>query len=227
VHVPDGFLGPQTYGPGTAVAGLAWLWALRRFRRGLGQVALARLGVLSALAFVVGTVAIPLPGGTTTHLTGVPLLALLFGVWTTYLVSSVVLALQAVLLGEGGITSLGCNALAMGLVGAAVTRGTWYLLGRRPGGVGVFVAAWVGILASAAAVALLLGLQPAIAHTPEGEPLYFPFPLTVTLPAVLGPHLLTGAAEGFLTVLVLGFLRRVVPGLLGPKAETRNAIPEG
>jgi cobalt/nickel transport system permease protein len=51
-------------------------------------------------------------------------------------------------------------------------------------------------------------VQPSVAHTPEGQPLFFPFGLGVTLPAVVIPHALLGIGEGLLTVLVVGFLRR-------------------
>jgi len=57
-------------------------------------------------------------------------------------------------------------------------------------------------------LAVVLGIQPAIAHSADGQPLFFPFGLSVALPAVVLPHALLGVAEGLLTVLVVGFLRR-------------------
>jgi cobalt/nickel transport system permease protein len=63
-------------------------------------------------------------------------------------------------------------------------------------------------------VALVLGLQPHIAHRPDGTPLFFPFGFGVTLPAIVIPHLVVGAGEGVLTVLVYQFVAksRRIPG---------------
>ena len=75
------------------------------------------VGALTAVAFVLQTIMIPLPGGTSTHLVGASLLALLRGPLVAFLCESLVLLLQALFFGAGGITVLGVNALAMGLCG--------------------------------------------------------------------------------------------------------------
>ena len=120
-----------------------------------------------------------------------------------------VLAMQALLFGDGGITALPINALAMGLAGSFAALATWKLLGRFHEAVALFLAGWLSIVLPAVLVATVLGLQPAIAHDAGGAPLFFPFGLHVTLPAVVLPHLLVGIGEGVLTLLGWRYLTRL------------------
>jgi cobalt/nickel transport system permease protein len=208
MHVPDGFLSPQTFLPAYAVAGGAWVYAARRLRRRLDDTLLPRLAVLSAFAFVLMSVMLPLPGGTSVHASGIGILAVLFGPWTAFAAVSLVLVLQALVLGAGGVTVLPVNALAMGLAGSAGACLGYRLLERFDERLALFAAGWLATVVPALLIATVLGLQPAIAHSPEGQPLFFPFGLSITLPAVVGPHVLLGIAEGLLTALVVRYLRR-------------------
>jgi cobalt/nickel transport system permease protein len=212
MHIPDGFISPKLYLPGYAVAAAGWAFGLARVRRRLSEETIPTLAVLSALSFVLMSVSLPLPGGTTAHATGVCLLALLAGVWEAYLALSLVLLLQAVLFGQGGVTPLPLNALAMGLAGAVAGRWTFLALRRANETVALFVAAWLSVCLPAALVALALGVQPLIAHAADGTPLFFPFGPRITLPALLVPHAILGIGEGILTVLVFRLASRLLPG---------------
>jgi cobalt/nickel transport system permease protein len=205
MHVPDGFISPKVYLPAYAVAAGFWIYALKRAKDALNEETIPTLAVLSGLSFVLMTVTIPLPGGTSVHATGIGILAVVFGIWISFIAVSIVLFLQAVLFGAGGVTSLPVNALAMGLVGSAAA---YYLFNGLRGiheRTALFAAGWISISLSALLVALILGLQPRIAHTEEGIPLFFPFGLSITLPAVLIPHMIIGIGEGLLTVFVFQF----------------------
>jgi cobalt/nickel transport system permease protein len=208
VHVPDGFLSPQTYVPAYALAAGAWAYAARTLRRRLDETLLPRLAVLCALGFVLMSVMLPLPGGTSVHASGIGILAVVFGPWITFAAVSLVLLLQALVFGAGGITVLPVNALAMGLGGSLAACLGYRLLKPLDERAGLFAAGWLATAAPAVLIAIVLGIQPAIAHTAEGQPLFFPFGLSVTLPAVVVPHALLGIAEGLLTILVVSFLRR-------------------
>jgi cobalt/nickel transport system permease protein len=202
MHIPDGFLSPATVLASAALVLPAWAWAARGLAAQLDDSLIPRLAMVTALAYGLGLVMLPLPGGTSGHALGVALLALLFGWRLAFLACSGVLALHALLLGAGGLTALPMNALAMGLLGSASAITTYRLLRRLNETVAVAVAAWVSVQVAAALVALVLGAQPLIARRPDGAPLYFPFGWAVTLPAVLLPHALIGVAEAALTVLV-------------------------
>jgi cobalt/nickel transport system permease protein len=209
MHIPDGFISPQTYLPAYAVAAGLWAYAARRVKRNLDADTLPFLAAYTALSFVLMMVALPLPGGTTAHAAGVGLLAVSFGGWMSFLAISLVLAMQALLFGDGGVTALPINALAMGLAGSFAAVAAWKLLGRLNQNAALFLAGWISIALPAALVALALGIQPAIAHDPQGAPLFFPFGLNITLPAVVLPHLLVGLAEGVLTVMGYRYLTRL------------------
>ncbi|MDO8932674.1 MAG: energy-coupling factor ABC transporter permease [Rhodocyclaceae bacterium] len=202
MHIPDGFLSPQTYLPAYAAAAVAWTGAARGLREKLDETTVPRLAMLTALAYGLGLVMVPIPGGTSGHALGVAMLALIFGVRFAFLAYTLVLLLQALLFGAGGITALAVNALAMGLVGSAGAVAARRLLARAGDTIAVGVAAWLSVVLSGLVVATVLGIQPAMAHREDGSPLFFPFGLAITLPAVLLPHALIGIGEAVLTVLV-------------------------
>jgi cobalt/nickel transport system permease protein len=194
------------YLPAYGVTAGLWAYAARRLRSSLREEIIPRLAVLTAFSFVVMMVMVPLPGGTSAHATGIALLAIVFGVWTAFIAVSLVLLLQALLFGAGGITALALNALAMGLFGGAAARVTYLLLRRIHEGSALVAAGWLSVNVSALLMALALGLQPLIAHAEDGQPLFFPFGLSITLPAVMIPHALVGIGEGALTLLMFRLL---------------------
>lgn len=208
MHIPDGFISPKAYIPLYVVAAGAWVWGIRRLRRTLDEKTLPWLAVLAALCFVLMLVAVPLGVGSV-HASGICLLAILFGVWPAFLSVSLVLLIQALLFGVGGITALPLNALAMGLAGGAAAWWAHRGLRRLNQTAALLVAAWLSVMVPALIVALVLGIQPAIAHRPDGTPLFFPFGPEVTLPALLGPHALLGLGEGVLTILVYRMVERL------------------
>lgn len=207
MHIPDGFLSPQTYLPAYAAAAVAWWASGRGLRARLDDTLVPRLAALTALVYAIGLVMLPLPGGTSVHAVGVALLALCFGARLAFLGYSLVLLLQSLLFGAGGITALPVNALAIGGAGALVTLAVFRALRGWNETAAVLLATWCAVMASAALVGLVLGLQPWLAHRADGTPLYFPFGLPVVLPAVLAPHALLGVGEAVLTLLVWRMVR--------------------
>lgn len=208
MHIPDGFLSPQTYLPGAGLAFGALAWAGRDLRRRLDESLIPRLAVLTALAYGLGLVMLPLPGATSGHVVGIALLALLFGWRLAFLAEALVLLLQSLLFGAGGITAWPLNLLAIGGVGGGVAVLAHRLLKGWNETAAVAAAAWLSVMASAAVVGAVLGLQPLIAQAPDGSPRFFPLGWAVVLPAVLLPHALIGVAEAALTVTVWRHARR-------------------
>ena len=203
MHIPDGFLAPTITLPAYAVAAPLWLWAARK-HFGPGQVdALPAIGALTAVAFVLQTIMIPLPGGTSTHLVGASLLALLRGPLVAFLCESLVLLLQALFFGAGGITVLGVNALAMGLGGPLVAWLVFRFVQRWAPRVGAFLAAYLGLQVSTVLVVLILSLQNSL------DPSQFPTPLSVMFVTMMLPSLaITGILEALYTLFALRVLAR-------------------
>lgn len=228
MHIPDGYLGPPTYGALWAAMVPTWLYASKRVKRDMSAAQIPHLAMASAFSLCIMIFAIPLPGGTTGHLAGSGLIAILLGPWACVLAVSVALGIQAFIFGDGGVTSLGANCFNMGLVGGLaghltyrLVSGSSFLPGDAPGGeaasrpwrelLGAALAGYAAINAAALFTALELGVQPLI-HPASPNPQYFPYKLAVALPAVMLPHLsVVGGLEAAVTVLVLGFVRRFQP----------------
>ncbi len=212
MHIPDGFISPKVYIPAFFAVIPLWMIGVKRVKSRLKEEAIPTLAVMTALAFVLMTVALPLPGGTSVHATGVAILAVTFGLWIGYVSISLVLVLQALFFGLGGVTSLPVNALAVGFVGSTVAYAAHRMLKGVNERGACFVAGWLSVTAPAVLVAVVLGVQPLIARADDGSPLFFPFDLAITFPAVVIPHVVLGIGEGFLTVFVLEGIKRLKPG---------------
>ncbi|MBU1699487.1 MAG: energy-coupling factor ABC transporter permease [Candidatus Eisenbacteria bacterium] len=211
MHIPDGFITPKIYLPAYAICAGLWSTGARYLRSRLRSDILPHLSVMTALAFVLMMIAVPLPGGTSAHASGIAVLAVLFGFWTAFLATSLVLLLQALLFGSGGITTLPVNAIAMGLLGGMTAWSLYKALSRFNNTIALFAAGWTSVVVPAVFTAVILGLQPVIAHSSDGTPLFFPFGLSITLPAIILPHCLIGIGEGFLTVLICRFYEKLKP----------------
>jgi len=199
MHIPDGFLSPETSIATYAVAVPLLIVGFKRLKRNLNEETLPLISALSALSFVIMMFNIPIPGGTSAHAIGAVAIAILFGPWVAFVAISLVLFIQAVVFGDGGISTWAANALGMGFVGSFV--GYYVFRALKNFKFAPFVAGYLGIVASALFIGIVLGVQPYF-WSENGKPLYFPFGLGVTLPAMVGVHLLIGTAEGILTQIV-------------------------
>jgi cobalt/nickel transport system permease protein len=188
-----------------------WWAAGRRLKTELGPRQVPLLGLGAAFGFTLMMFNIPMPGGTTVHCTGAVLLAVLLGPWAAAMGMSAALAIQALFFGDGGVLAFGANAFAMAFVSPFAGYGAYRLvaaLGRRPAqrALAAGIGAWVGANAGAFVTALVLGIQPLLFHDAAGRSLYFPFDLSVTVPALMLAHLtVAGVAEGIVTALAVRY----------------------
>ena len=109
MHIPDGYLSPATCGTLYAVSVPFWYLAVSRVRKVLTHRTVPVLALFAAFSFVLMMFNIPLPGGTTAHAIGGTLLAIVLGPWAAVLGISVVLGIQALFFGDGGLITLGCQ----------------------------------------------------------------------------------------------------------------------
>ncbi|RMH81365.1 MAG: cobalamin biosynthesis protein CbiM [Acidobacteria bacterium] len=205
MHIPDGFIAPQVYLPAYVINLGLFFYALKVFRRWLRERTISYLASLSAFAFVLTSIALPLPGGTSVHGLGVGPMAILFGPWVAFACLSVVFFLQAFFFGLGGVSSFPINALSIAFLGSFSAYGVYRLFGR--GRVALFLSGFLSTLLSALFIALILGLHSYLFRE-HGRPVYFPLGFEVVIPALLLPHLFVGVGEGLLNLLMVGFLRR-------------------
>jgi cobalt/nickel transport system permease protein len=206
MHVPDGFLSAGVAAGTWAAGGGTLGWALRAERGDPEHVPAGTLGALSAFVFAAQLVNVPLLPGTSGHLVGGMLAAALVGPWRGLVVMAVVLAVQALLFQDGGVTAYGANLLAMGgggcLAGLAVASLVDRLLpGARGRVAGPVAGAFVGTLVGAAFVATALALSGL-------------YPAATVLPVMLSLHVPIALLEAALTGAILGTLLRWRPDLV-------------
>jgi cobalt/nickel transport system permease protein len=202
-----------------AVAGLAGL----RAGRALNAERLPLMGVIGAFVFAAQMVNFTLPGmpGTSGHLGGGVLLAILLGPSAGIVTMTAILIVQCLLFQDGGLLALGCNVLNMGvapaLVGWALYRA---ILGRSENASPwrQYVAAWGASTVGVAAGAAMVPFQAYLSGVLR-------IPLTDFLAMMVGVHLLIGLVEGAITFAVLAYLRRTRPGVLGlPAAQNHRPV---
>ncbi|MFF3934460.1 energy-coupling factor ABC transporter permease [Streptomyces hirsutus] len=210
MHVPDGFINAPVSAATAVVAAGAIAVSLRGARRELGSERAAPLaGLVAAFVFAVQMLNFPVAGGTSGHLLGGALAAILVGPWTGVLCISVVLLMQAILFADGGLTALGVNITCMAIVTTVVAyvlfRGLVKVLPRTRRSVTAasFVAALVSVPASAIAFTLIY----AIGGTADVS-------IGRVATAMVGVHLLIGLGEAVITALTVGAVLAVRPDLV-------------
>lgn len=214
MHIPDNYLSPTTCAvlavAAAPVVGLSITKVKAQLKE--NKELAPMLGIAASLSFLLMMFNVPIPGGTTAHAVGGVLLSILIGPYAASLALTVALLLQALLFGDGGILALGANifnmAIAMPFVGYAVYH---FFRKQNHETAGVLVGSYVGINVAAFLTAIELGIQPIIA-TQGGEPLYNPYGLAVTIPAMMATHLtIAGAVEVFFTYVIYRFVKQVAP----------------
>ena len=228
MHIPDGYLGPETIAAGWVVTAPVWYRANRRTRQLLSQPRMIPvLAFGAAFSFLVMMLNVPVAGGTTAHAVGAVLIAVIAGPEVACLAVSAALVIEAFFFGDGGILTLGVNCLNMAIVmpyaGYAVYRllagGSDLQSKRRLYAAGI--AAWCGLVAAAFLNAIELGIQPLL-HTVNGVAEYSPYGLKTTIPAMVGSHaLIVGPVEAAFTVAVFAVLRRQSPELFAAGDSTK------
>ena len=213
MHIPDGFLSPEVAGATALAAGAAVGYGLRTASHTLDERRVPLLGVTGAFIFAAQMLNFPVAGGTSGHFLGAALAAILLGPRLASLVMAVVIALQAFVFADGGITALGANVLNMGVIGALLVGGLM-LATRRvlPKSRTLLLAitgvgAWLAVMAGAAATALELALSGTV-------------PLGTVLPAMLAVHALIGIGEAVVTVAAVAAVLAARPDLIAVRDLT-------
>ncbi|OSC71795.1 energy-coupling factor ABC transporter permease [Streptomyces sp. WA6-1-16] len=209
MHVPDGFIdAPVSVAAGVFAAGAVAV-SLRGARRELDERTAPLAGLVAAFIFAVQMLNFPVAAGTSGHLMGGALAAILVGPCTAVLCLSVVLLLQGIFFADGGLTALGVNITVMGVVTVVVAYAVFRLLTgllprtRRSATASAFVAALVSVPASAAAFTLLYW----IGGTTD-------IPIGKVFTAMVGVHVLIGIGEAIITALTVGAVLAVRPDLV-------------
>jgi cobalt/nickel transport system permease protein len=179
--------------------------AARRVQDDLGERQIPLMGIMAAFIFAAQMLNFPVAGGTSGHLLGGALAAIVLGPWAGILVMTAVIGVQGLLFQDGGLVVMGANIFNMGVLTALAGFGLYRGVARHSRGQKLAVAgvaAWVSVMAAA----LLTSLQLWLSGTSA---------LGVVVPAMLGVHALIGIGEALITAAALAFIMRTRPHLIG------------
>ena len=202
MHIPDGFLTAPVWLSGYAVSAAVVGISARRAGRCMDDLQVPLMGVMGAFVFAAQMVNFPIPFGTSGHLVGTILLAVLLGAQPALLVVTCILIVQCLLFQDGGAAALGANVFNMAVLPVAVGYPAYIwirkLLSRWQNGwlAGAAVAAWLTVVLSAVAASIEMALSGL-------------WPLAKSLAVMTGLHAIIGIGEAAVTVAVLAFIARV------------------
>lgn len=209
MHVPDGFINAPVSAVTGVVAAGAIAVSLRGARRELDERTAPLAGLVAAFIFAVQMLNFPVAAGTSGHLLGGALAAILVGPYTGVLCVSVVLLMQGILFADGGLTALGVNITDMAIVTTVVSyalfRGLVKVLPRTRRS--ITVASFVAALLSVPAAAVAFTLIYAVGGTTD-------IAITKVATAMIGVHVLIGIGEAVITALTVGAVVAVRPDLV-------------
>jgi cobalt/nickel transport system permease protein len=215
MHIPDGFLNGPVVGIGYALTAIFLAIAIRQTNKTMGDKTAPLMGVLAAFIFAGQMINFPVAGGTSGHLLGGTLAAILLGPWAAMIVMASVISVQALVFQDGGLAALGTNIFNMGILTVLVGYPIYLLSGavfKNPNLrlAGVFAAAWISVIVAAT----LTSFELAISDTSA---------LDVALPAMLGVHVFIGIGEGLITAAAIAFVLEARPDLVEDRVPAMTA----
>lgn len=207
MHIPDGFLSAPVWAPLWAVAAAGIAGCVRAVQRSFSDRAVPLMGMMAAFIFAAQMLNFPVAGGTSGHLLGGVLAAVLLGPWAGALVIAIVLVVQCLLFQDGGLTALGANIVNMSFFGSALGYWIYSAVKEATGGktiAAVAVASWCSVMFASTACSFELAFSGTVS-------------LRTVLPAMAAVHALIGVGEAVITCLVVSCIMKVRPDLVPSK----------
>ena len=207
LHSPDRFVSVPISLLFWALTAVVVAIAVRKTNRQLDERSIPLMGVMAAFIFAAQMVNFQVAGGTSGHLLGGVLAAVLLGPWVGTLVMVAVVAVQALVFSDGGLIVMGANIFNMGVIGTLGGYAIYRTLCGVLGGEGraripaAAVAAWCSVVLGAVSMSFMLAASGTS-------------PLEVVLPAMVGVHVVIGIGEALITAAALGFIATTRPDLL-------------
>lgn len=206
MHIPDGFLNTKTWVFFDLLSGAFLILSLERVRNNIGERRVPVLGVVASFIFATQLLNFPIIGGTSGHLIGGALSAILLGPWIGIIIMTTVLVIQCLLFQDGGLTALGANIFNMGILSGLLAYPIFVItrkITRSESGIffGAFIAGWISVFIASLACACEL----AVSGTA---------PLHIVLPAMGSIYSIIGLGEGFITAVVVKLVLQSRPDLM-------------
>jgi len=214
MHIPDGYLGLKTLIGTGAVSAASMAWALRRAKAALDQRLIPMMGIMAAFVFAAQMINFPVLGGTSGHLVGGALAAILMGPAAGIIIIGSVLIIQLLLFADGGVFALAANMFNMAVIGVIVGYGTYrvvcrFIEGKKGIFIGSMMAGWLSTVVAAIFCGLELAVSGAVAPS-------------VVIPAMGLVHMAIGVGEGLITAFAVLFVLNVRPDLVATAKKVRR-----
>lgn len=223
MHIPDGFLDLWICALMYVFTIIFWIFSFRKAKYVLEEEHIPLMATLTAMFFAAQMMNYPIIGGTTAHLLGGPILGIILGPYAGLISMTIILLIQALFFGDGGLTTFGANVWNMGIIGVFIPyfvcliivkfcKNTKSLL------IGAFLGAFIGDVLAAIFAGLELG----------ASFLSFPYSIPIAVTTMAIHHSFIGIGEGIVTVIILSILMKTRPDLLElPKvAPTWASFPK-
>jgi len=214
MHIPDGLLDPITtivlWIVTIAIMILGYFRMGKMFEKEDSEKLIPYIGVLAAIIFAFQFVNYPVPGGTSGHLVGGTLVAIILGPWASVIVLFLILVIQS-LFGDGGITALGANAFNMGIIGGIVGFYIVMLFVRLLNNTSlkkelkVTIATAIGSYIAIVLASFICGIEIGISGT---------IPIEIAVPAMVFWHILIGIGEAIISALIVYYIYKTKPDFI-------------
>jgi len=212
-----------------------WYYAGKRLSAELKSKQVPLLALAAAFSFVIMMFNIPVPGGSTGHAVGGAIIGIVLGPWAAVIAISVALVLQALMFGDGGITTIAANCFNMAVVMPfsayyvykLISQSSEITSSRRM--IAAAIAGYISLTLAAGLTGFEFGIQPLLHQDAGGMPIYMPYSLGVTLPAMLLEHAFGfSILEALVTALIFAYIQRTDTSILyGEESRVQREKPKG
>ncbi|MEM2102706.1 MAG: energy-coupling factor ABC transporter permease [Candidatus Bathyarchaeia archaeon] len=219
MHIPDGFLTPAIGIIMYVVSAVFLVWSWKKVKENYPRSFVPLIAISSAFIFAAQMLNFPIVYGTSGHLIGGTLLAVLLGPHAAILSMTIVLMIQAIFFADGGIFTFGANVFNMAVIGGL----SFYIVKIISNGaesqkrvwMSVFIASWLSVVLGSLACALQIGISPMFASAGG---------ILVTVPSMLFWHTIIGIGEAAITTSLISQLQRLQPTVLNGLAMLRREV---
>jgi cobalt/nickel transport system permease protein len=211
MHIPDGVLDLWMLITFWVIVIIVWAVAILTSRKNLEESKIPLLAIVTAMVFALQMLNFPIIGGTSGHLLGFVLIAILLTPSQAILSISTILIIQSLVFGDGGLVAISANVINMGVV-TLVGYFVYYAIRKlKDNEKGLYIGAFVGAFTSVIVAAFVCGIEIGVSSL-------FPYGITVTIPAMLFWHVFIAIGEATITLAIIIYLTKNRPDLI-PKTE--------
>lgn len=208
MHIPDGLMDPLIVLAGWSISIIVIFLSMKIINKKIEDRQIPLMAILAAGIFVAQMINFPIGAGTSGHLIGAALAAIILGPYSATIVMATILAIQCLIFGDGGVTALGLNMFNMGIIGCFVGWHVYNIFPKKYKNIGIFCASWATVFVGSLACAIQLSLSYSISGGTYG------IPAGIAIPTMLVFHMIIGIGEALITLGIISYLTHTSSSVL-------------